>query len=471
MLFLWLYPGRTGTSFSLLVGQIVGVGNTRPATAAGVRGRWCSARCRGLPPAAVREHRPGGRARPAACRCGHCRSCSRVLVGVAAALGVQIVGALLVLSLLITPAAAAARVTSSPLRATVLAILFAELAAVGGILLSLGARRPGLHVRHHDLVRDLPGLPRGGRAAGPGGEAGHGRCIGLASDRSRWESHDCCALGILDRPRRHVHRHRRAATGRPPGDAQAAVGQPGALRRRGRRRASGALLGVGADEPIPADQVEEVRMGTTVATNALLERKGERTVLVITKGFGDALRIGYQNRPRIFDRAHRAAGAAVRARDRGRTSGSWPTAPCCAPRTSTGSPASCSEAYDDGIRAVAVVCMHSHLYPDARGGDRRAGRARSASPRSRVSSEVSPLMKLVPRGDTTVVDAYLSPVLRRYVEQVAGATARRATDVHAVQRRARRGRALPGQGRDPLRARPAASSAWCGCRSWPASTR
>jgi 5-oxoprolinase (ATP-hydrolysing) len=178
-----------------------------------------------------------------------------------------------------------------------------------------------------------------------------------------------------------------------------------------------ALLGLGRDEPVPAEEVEQVRMGTTVATNALLERTGERTVLVITKGFGDALRIGNQNRPRIFERdivlpdllyervveldeRIQPDGTVLRAPDLDRLAGDL------------------ERARDDGIRAVAVVCLHSHLHP---AHEQAAGKLAEqlGFPQISLSSEVSPLMKLVPRGDTTVVDAYLSPVLRRYVDQVA----------------------------------------------------
>ncbi|MFC9849296.1 hydantoinase B/oxoprolinase family protein [Streptomyces sp. NPDC060223] len=164
-------------------------------------------------------------------------------------------------------------------------------------------------------------------------------------------------------------------------------------------------------------EIDAVRMGTTVATNALLERRGERTLLVITRGFRDALRIAYQNRPHIFARAIEmpellyervvevderiaADGAVLRAPDLEALAGPL------------------QEAYDSGIRAVAVVCMHSHLHP---AHEEAVGElaARTGFPQISLSSEVSPLMKLVPRGDTAVVDAYLSPVLRRYVEHVA----------------------------------------------------
>ncbi|MFW6092237.1 MAG: hydantoinase/oxoprolinase family protein, partial [Actinomycetota bacterium] len=178
------------------------------------------------------------------------------------------------------------------------------------------------------------------------------------------------------------------------------------------------LLGVPPGEPIPTDRIAAVRMGTTVATNALLERTGVPTCLVITKGLGDALRIGYQNRPHIFarridlpeplydrvievDERITADGTALRTPDLDALAGRL------------------REAYDGGIEAVAVVCLHSHLYPDH---ERAIGALAEQVGFGQVSlsSEVSPLMKLVPRGDTTVVDAYLSPVLRRYVDQVAG---------------------------------------------------
>ncbi|WP_225836569.1 hydantoinase B/oxoprolinase family protein [Streptomyces sp. NK08204] len=168
----------------------------------------------------------------------------------------------------------------------------------------------------------------------------------------------------------------------------------------------------GSEEPIDA-----VRMGTTVATNALLERKGERTLLVITRGFGDALRIAYQNRPRIFARRIELPELlyerVVEADERVAADGTVLRAPDL---DALAGPL--RQAYDDGIRAVAVVCLHSHLYP---AHERAIGdlAARTGFPQISLSSEVSPLMKLVPRGDTAVVDAYLSPVLRRYVRHVA----------------------------------------------------
>ncbi|MCI3277448.1 hydantoinase B/oxoprolinase family protein [Streptomyces cylindrosporus] len=183
------------------------------------------------------------------------------------------------------------------------------------------------------------------------------------------------------------------------------------------RYSDAAVAGVHALLDGSRDPVEAVRMGTTVATNALLERKGERTLLVVTRGFRDALRIAYQNRPHIFARRIELPGLlherVVEADERIAADGTVLTAPDL---DALAGPL--QEAYDDGIRAVAVVCMHSHLHP---AHEQAIGElaARIGFPQISLSSEVSPLMKLVPRGDTAVVDAYLSPVLRRYVEHVA----------------------------------------------------
>lgn len=177
------------------------------------------------------------------------------------------------------------------------------------------------------------------------------------------------------------------------------------------------LLGVPAAAPIPSDQIDVVRMGTTVATNALLERKGDRTALVITRGFRDALRIAYQNRPRIFDRhivlPELLHERVVEVDERVTAEGTILRSPDLGALESE-----LRRAHDDGIRAVAVVCLHSHLYPAHEQAIGALARRLGFSQVS-LSSEASPLMKLVPRGDTTVVDAYLSPILRRYVERVA----------------------------------------------------
>jgi 5-oxoprolinase (ATP-hydrolysing) len=176
------------------------------------------------------------------------------------------------------------------------------------------------------------------------------------------------------------------------------------------------LMGIGSDEPIPSRRIAAVKMGTTVATNALLERKGDRTLLVITKGFGDALEIGYQARPRIFDRhivkPERVYERVVEVAERVSAEGEILLA-----LDHEAARAGMQSAYDDGIRAVAIVFMHGYRYSDHE--TKVAALARDIGfTQVSVSHEVSPLMKLVGRGDTTVVDAYLSPILRRYVDEV-----------------------------------------------------
>ena len=176
------------------------------------------------------------------------------------------------------------------------------------------------------------------------------------------------------------------------------------------------LLGLRAGEPIPLHRIGTIKMGTTVATNALLERKGERTLLLITKGFRDALRIGYQARPKIFARRivkpEMLYERVVEVDERVRADGTVESKPDLARVR-----AALAAARDDGIRAVAIVFMHAYRYPEH---ERQvAALAREMGfPQVSVSHEVSPVIKLVSRGDTTVVDAYLSPIIRRYVESV-----------------------------------------------------
>ncbi|WP_288379740.1 hydantoinase B/oxoprolinase family protein [uncultured Massilia sp.] len=177
------------------------------------------------------------------------------------------------------------------------------------------------------------------------------------------------------------------------------------------------LLGVAPGEALPAGQVEAVKMGTTVATNALLERKGEPTVLAITRGFRDALRIAYQNRPRLFDRhivlPELLYGDVIEVDERMGAHGEV-VRELDEPATR----AALQAAYDKGLRALAIVFMHGYRYTAHEAQAARIARGIGFTQVS-VSHEVSPLQKLVARGDTTVVDAYLSPILRRYVDQVA----------------------------------------------------
>ncbi len=177
------------------------------------------------------------------------------------------------------------------------------------------------------------------------------------------------------------------------------------------------LSGISRGAPIPADDIEAIKMGTTVATNALLERKGDRTILVITKGFGDALRIGYQNRPRLFDRhivlPEMLYEQVIEVAERVTASGDVLREPTCETVTRD-----LQAAYDKGIRSAAIVFMHGYRFPAHEQAVAAIARKIGFSQVS-VSDEVSPLVKLVSRGDTTVVDAYLSPILRRYVDGIA----------------------------------------------------
>jgi 5-oxoprolinase (ATP-hydrolysing) len=178
------------------------------------------------------------------------------------------------------------------------------------------------------------------------------------------------------------------------------------------------LLGLKPGEPITPAQVECVKMGTTVATNALLERKGEPTLLVTTRGFRDALRIAYQDRPRLFDRQivlpELLYTRVIEAQERIAADGA-----VIEPLDEAHLHERLWAAIDAGLRSVAVVFMHGYRFTAHEAAAARLAREAGFTQVS-VSHEVSPLMKLVSRGDTTVVDAYLSPILRRYVEQVAG---------------------------------------------------
>ncbi len=177
------------------------------------------------------------------------------------------------------------------------------------------------------------------------------------------------------------------------------------------------IMGVPQDEPIPTAQIEVVKMGTTVATNALLERKGDRTVLLITKGFKDALRIGYQNRPDIFareivlttmlyeavveiDARYDAQGNELKPIDRKQVRQDL------------------EAVYKTGINCCAIVLMHGYRYTNHELEVAEIATEVGYTQIS-ISHQVSPLMKLVSRGDTTVVDAYLTPILRRYIDRVA----------------------------------------------------
>jgi 5-oxoprolinase (ATP-hydrolysing) len=179
------------------------------------------------------------------------------------------------------------------------------------------------------------------------------------------------------------------------------------------------LLRLGPDAPLPAARIGAIKMGTTVGTNALLERKGERTALVITRGFGDALRIGYQNRPELFalnirlpDLLYeRVIEVAERIGSQGEE---------LEPVDLEATHRALEEVFRSGIRAVAIVFLHGYRHPEH---ERQVAQlaCEVGFPQVSVSHEVSPLVRLVSRGDTTVVDAYLSPLLRRHVEHMFAA--------------------------------------------------
>ncbi|MDA0339441.1 MAG: hydantoinase/oxoprolinase family protein, partial [Proteobacteria bacterium] len=179
------------------------------------------------------------------------------------------------------------------------------------------------------------------------------------------------------------------------------------------------LLGVSSDAEIPAGTIEAVKMGTTVATNALLERKGDRTVLLISKGMRDLLRIGYQNRPKLFDLEivlpELLYEEVIEVEERLDANGNI-VSPLDLSQVRT---ALCT-AFGKGYRSVAVALMHGYRFPEH---EQKVGHMAEQQGFTQISlsHEVSPLIKLVSRGDTTVVDAYLSPILRRYVGQVSDA--------------------------------------------------
>ncbi len=177
------------------------------------------------------------------------------------------------------------------------------------------------------------------------------------------------------------------------------------------------ILQLKKKEAIPSKQITAVKMGTTVATNALLERQGEPTVLVITKGFRDALRIGYQNRPQIFARQiilpEMLYEEVIEVDERLSASGEM-----LKPVRSKAVRAALQAIYLDGIRSCAIVLMHGWRFPQHE--EQVAAIAKEVGfTQISVSSRVSPVIKLVSRGDTTVVDAYLTPVLARYVRSVS----------------------------------------------------
>jgi 5-oxoprolinase (ATP-hydrolysing) len=177
------------------------------------------------------------------------------------------------------------------------------------------------------------------------------------------------------------------------------------------------FLGLAPAAPIPPGAIEVVKMGTTVATNALLERKGARTLLLINRGFADLLRIGNQSRPRLFDLDIKLPSMlyerAMEVSGRVAADGTLIETPDEADTLKI-----LAEAREDGIDSVAIALIHAWKYPEL---EKHLGllARRSGFTQISLSHEASPLLRLVPRGDTTVADAYLSPILRRYIDQLS----------------------------------------------------
>ncbi|SVC70204.1 uncharacterized protein METZ01_LOCUS323058, partial [marine metagenome] len=184
------------------------------------------------------------------------------------------------------------------------------------------------------------------------------------------------------------------------------------------------LLKLTHEEAIPMTQIDVVKMGTTVATNALLERQGEKTLLAITQGFGDILRIGYQNRPKLFaidiQLPEMLYSDVIEIDER-----LDPHGYVIKPLDEKNTEMQLQQYFVDGYRTLAIALMHGYRYPEHE-KKIAAIAQRIGFTQISISHQVSPLMKIIPRGDTTVLDAYLSPVLRRYVSQVENALGREA---------------------------------------------
>ena len=233
------------------------------------------------------------------------------------------------------------------------------------------------------------------------------------------------------------------------------------------------LIGLEAGKALPPATISAVKMGTTVATNALLERKGDPTLLLVTQGLADVLRIGYQNRPRLFD-LHVVLPELLYSRVAEVTERLDAEGNVVTPLDLASAERALRAAHDEGIRGVAIAFMHGYLNPDHE--NRVAQLARDIGfTQVSTSHATSQLIKLVSRGDTTVVDAYLTPILRRYVDRVASAL---DVDKGACERlmfmQSNGGltdaRLFQGQGRHPVRPGGRCGSAWSRPRNWPAST-
>ncbi len=179
------------------------------------------------------------------------------------------------------------------------------------------------------------------------------------------------------------------------------------------------FLGLTLEQAIPAESFSAIKMGTTVATNALLERQGERTLLMVSEGLGDILEIGHQARPETFalniKKPTLLYETVVEVKERINHDGD-----VLKPLDTEHALAALQDAYDQGFRTIAIVLMHAYRFPQH---EQTLAQLAKDVGFTQISSsqEVSPLTKIVPRGETTVVDAYLTPILRRYVDRIAEA--------------------------------------------------
>jgi 5-oxoprolinase (ATP-hydrolysing) len=176
------------------------------------------------------------------------------------------------------------------------------------------------------------------------------------------------------------------------------------------------ILRLATNTPLPGEHISAIKMGTTVATNALLERKGEPTLLLTSQGFKDALEIGYQNRAEIFsfeiNKPDILYQQVIEVPERMNVNGEIIT-----PLNIEYTQQQLQQAYDYGLKSIAIVFMHSYRYPQHELQAAKIAKNIGFTQIS-ISHKVSPLVKFISRGDTTVVDAYLTPILQRYISQI-----------------------------------------------------
>jgi 5-oxoprolinase (ATP-hydrolysing) len=221
------------------------------------------------------------------------------------------------------------------------------------------------------------------------------------------------------------------------------------------------ILGLNEGESISLDQISAIKMGTTVATNALLERKGEPTLLAITRGMGDVIEIGYQARPKTFalniEKPDLLYSRVVEIDERICADGTVQF-----PIDLEAAKASFQTAYDDGFRSIAIVLMHGYKFPQHELALAQIAREIGFSQIS-ISHEVSPLSKIVARGDTTIVDAYLTPILRNYIDRISGAFAEEQKSGQVLFMQSSGGLADAGKfrGRDAILSGPAGGIVGC----------